>query len=88
MEHGKVDTNQAQIVDALRKVGASVAITSDLGAGYPDLTVGFRGQNYLIEVKILNGKLTRAQVLWHHLWQGQVSIVRNEMEALKVIGAI
>ncbi len=40
MIHGKVDTNQADIVAALRAAGASVADMHELGHGYPDLLVG------------------------------------------------
>ena len=47
----RADSNQAEIVDALRKVGASVQPIHTVGGGVPDLLVGFRGQNYLFEVK-------------------------------------
>lgn len=36
---GKVDGNQTKVVEALRKAGLSVAITSSLGNGFPDLVV-------------------------------------------------
>jgi len=87
----RVDANQAQIVAALRKVGATVTPTHAAGAGFPDITVGFRGVNYLMEVK--DGvkppsaqKLTTAQVKWHGMWRGQVDIVSTDAEALAVIG--
>ena len=48
----RVDANQPEIVDALRKAGASVWII-----GLPvDLLVGFRGKTMLMEVKTMTGK--------------------------------
>lgn len=88
MKHGKVDANQAEIKEALEKVGADVFITSDVAQGYPDLTVGFRGHTFLIEVKTTAGKLTEPQQHFHATWRGHVAIVRNVDEALRVIGAI
>lgn len=48
---GRIDGNQAQIVRALRQVGATVLSLADMGDGCPDLLVGFRGFNILLEVK-------------------------------------
>ena len=48
----RVDETQAEIVAALRKIGASVWII-----GLPlDLLVGYRGRTYLMECKRLEGK--------------------------------
>ena len=47
----KIDANQPEIVAALEAVGASVVSTAGLGNGFPDIVVGFRGINYLIEIK-------------------------------------
>ena len=47
----KVDANQTEIVKALRQVGASVQSLAATGKGCPDLLVGIRGLNFLIEVK-------------------------------------
>jgi hypothetical protein len=44
----KVDANQAAVVAALRKIGASVQPLHGVGAGVPDLLVGFQGRNWLI----------------------------------------
>jgi hypothetical protein len=93
----RVDPAQAEIVDVLRDVGASVAPTSAVGAGFPDLVVGFRGRNYLLEVKQPEGprggssskgqQLNDEQMRWHQRWRGQVSVVRTPSDALRVIGA-
>ena len=46
----KVDDNQKEIVSALRKLGASVLITSQLKNCF-DILVGYKGINYIIEIK-------------------------------------
>lgn len=83
----KVDSNQRAIVQALRACGATVAVTSQLGAGYPDLTVGWRGLNYLMEVKpSVGAKLTEPEAVFHAAWRGQVHVVTSVDEALALVG--
>ena len=85
------DKNQKKIVEHLRQIGASVQDLSDVGGGVPDILVGFKGKNYLLEIKNPESKsygLTENQVLWHDSWNGKVSIVNTLEEALNVIGAI
>lgn len=70
------------IVEALRKAGRSVFILSATGNGVPDLLVGYKGRNYLLEVKEVSGKLTPPQVKFFQEWPGQAAIVRTIEEAL------
>lgn len=89
----KVDRNQAEIVAALRAVGATVQPLHTVGAGCPDLLVGFRGRNVLIEVKDWKAgksdrELNAVQKDWHAGWKGQVARVEDVDAALAVIGAI
>jgi hypothetical protein len=86
----KVDDNQREIVQALRQCGASVQSLAAVGKGVPDLLVGFRGRNYLMEVK--DGKkkpsqraLTEDEAFWVLHWKGDVKVVNNVEEALKVL---
>ena len=80
----RVDLNQQEIVDLARQLGASVCSLTNIGYGCPDLLVGHRGNNYLIEIK--NGsKLTPAQEKWQHIWQGNSAIINNVDELLKVL---
>ena len=86
----RVDGNQAQIVEELRKLGATVAVTSMVGAGFPDLVVGFGGRNFLFEVKDPEKSpskrgLTADQVEWHLEWRGQVAVIHDLSEALEVM---
>jgi hypothetical protein len=87
----KVDANQAEIVAALRDLGASVTPLHAVGKGVPDLLVGFRRQTWLIEVKD-GGKapsdrtLTDHQKEWHASWRGgPVAIVEDVGAALAVV---
>lgn len=47
----KIDTNQPDIVEALRLMGCTVAVTSRLGDGFPDLVVRKGSAVRLVEVK-------------------------------------
>ena len=87
----KADRNQAEIVAALRKAGATVQHLHAVGKGCPDLAVGLRGVNYLIEVKDgmappSQAKLTAPQVKWHAGWKGAVHIAYSVDDALRIVG--
>lgn len=90
----QIDLNQSEIVGALKDVGASIIDTSGVGNGFPDLIVGFRGANYLLEVK--NRKtnygrkgLNKNQIAWAESWHGTPPIVVYSIDdALKAIGVI
>lgn len=88
----RIDANQPEIVQALRDVGASVAVMSMVGNGFPDIVVGYRGQNYLIEIKDgaktpSQRKLTPDEQKFHDLWRGTAHIANSIDEALEIIGA-
>ena len=83
----RVDDNQAEIVDALRRIGATVQPLHAVGQGCPDLLVGFRQANFLFEVK--NGKkppsarkLTKDEKDWIAGWRGPVVVVTSALEAI------
>lgn len=84
----KVDRNQAEIVAALRGVGASVQPIHRVGQGVPDLLVGRGGANYLLEVKMPKEKLTPDELEWHLSWRGQVAVVYGIEDALQVVVTI
>lgn len=86
----KTDRNQGEIVKALRGVGATVQPLHAVGQGCPDLLVGWRGINILIEVKDWNQPpskrvLTDDQVEWHGGWKGQVAKVETVDAALAIL---
>ena len=83
------DKNHAAIVNALRGVGATVADTSALGGGIPDLLAGYKGVNVWIEVKDGAGSLTEDQLEFIAKWRGTpVRVCRNTDEALRAIGVL
>ena len=83
----RVDANQAEIVRALRDVGATVQHLHTVGGGCPDLLVGFRGRTYLMEIKTTLGTLTEAEGDWFADWTGgEASVVRSVSDALRMIG--
>lgn len=76
----RVDGNQALIVDTLRGLGASVHHLHSVGMGCPDLLVGYRRANHLVEVKSPGGKLSPGQVEWHDEWRGAKPVVLRSRE--------
>jgi hypothetical protein len=90
----RVDSNQDQVVEALRAAGATVQSLAAVGQGVPDLLVGFQGQTLLMEVK--NGRkplsqrqLTEDQLKWHGAWRGgPMAIVDGPDAALRMLGVL
>ena len=86
----RIDANQNQIVDALRKVGAVVRIISQ-GDGIPDLLVGYKGYTILMEVKDGDKvpsarKLTEAEQKFFDDWRGgMLAVVNSVEEALEIL---
>ena len=88
MTRRRRDSNQADIVAALRATGASVAVLANVGGGVPDLLVGWRGANLLLEIKNLDGRgnrLTPAEREFMDTWRGQVAIVEDVTGALALL---
>ena len=79
----KTDINQQAIVDAYRRLGASVLLLHRVGQGCPDICLGVDGLNVLQEIKMPKGKLTPDEAEWHESWRGQVEIVRSVDEAIE-----
>lgn len=89
----KIDDNQPEIVAAFRRMGCTVAITSAVGAGFPDLVVSYRGKNLMVEVKDGSRppsaqKLTADQEKFHAGWRAPIYIVRDVGDAIALINAI
>jgi hypothetical protein len=87
----RTDSNHAEIIKALRKIpNLSVFSTHEVGKGFPDIVIGYKGINYLIEIKDGNKppsarKLTDCEVKFHQDWNGQISIIKNLDELLQII---
>lgn len=89
----RVDVNQPSIVDDLRAAGVSVQPLHGVGMGCPDLLCGWRGANFVFEVKDPDKppsgrKLTEWQEVWHVNWSGQVDVIHSAEDALQIMGAV
>jgi len=90
----RIDRNQPAIVAALRAAGCTVAITSMVGQGFPDLVVATPA-GVLLLVEIKDGslppsarELTPAQRQFHTTWGSRVDVVHSVQEALALLETI
>ncbi len=81
----RADLNQTSIVMGLRAIGCTVTVLSQVGGSCPDLLVGYRSVNYLLEVKSGNNKLSPGQREFHANWRGRINVVRTVDEAIQVV---
>jgi Holliday junction resolvase len=86
----RVDENQKEIVQALRKVGASVLSLAALGKGVPDLLISIGNKTLMVEIKDgrkppSKRKLTADQEAFHASWSGEIAVVTSVDEALEII---
>lgn len=86
----KVDSNQGELVKALRRMGASVEITSASHDGFTDLVVGFQGVTVLVEVKDgslepSRRRLTPAQEVVHGRFTGAITVIETLEQAVALI---
>lgn len=89
----RIDNNHVEIVKGLRAVGATARSTAAVGDGFPDVVAGYRGVNYLFEIK--DGSkppskraLTPDEQKFHAEWRGAATVITSLDDALKAIGAI
>jgi len=81
-KHARIDANQKKIVSHLRDIGCTVLVTSQLGKGAPDIIVGYKGKNYLIEIKdgekrLSQQKLTPDEIKFQSEWKGTYFVINN-----------
>lgn len=87
----KIDANQNKVVEALRGIpGVTIAITSQLGGGFVDFILGYKGVNYMIELKDgdkppSQRKLTEDEEKFHRQWKGQISVCSSFDDVFKVV---
>lgn len=86
----RVDSNQKEIVEGLRKHGASVLITSQLKNCF-DILVGYNDVNYIMEIKdgkkpLSKRRLTSGEQKFKEEWKGGAYYVVESLEsALNII---
>lgn len=88
----RVDANQAAVVKALRKIGASVTPIHVVGKGVADLLVSFRNVWWVMEVKDGSKppsarELTPDEREWIAGQKALVAIVNSPEEAVRLVAA-
>ncbi len=94
-KYKRTDANQTEVVEGLRKIGCSVAVTSAVGDGFPDIVVGrtdINGEkkNWLVEIKDGNKppskrRISPDQIEFHGQWRGQIAVVNSLDEAINLV---
>lgn len=79
----RVDKNQKDIVDAFRKMGATVIDLSKVGKGIPDLMIGYNNKTALVEIKAdEKKKLTPHQEAFFREWNGGTLARVNDIDGV------
>ena len=83
----RTDGNHSLVVEQLREAlpEANIFDSSGAGRGFPDLVIGWKGFNFLVELKNPargRTRLTKAQVGFHENWQGPIFIAHSSLEVL------
>ncbi len=86
----RIDKNQKEIVAFFRSYGATVAHLHEVGKGCPDLCVGYKGENLLVEIKDGSRppsarKLTPVQKEFHDNWTGKIYIIESVQQAKELL---
>lgn len=89
----RTDRNHKEILDYCRSRGASVYSTHALGKGFPDIVMGYKGINYLLEVKDgakppSQRKLTLDEEAFHGKWKGMLHIIKSTSDIDSIIDAV
>ena len=89
----KIDENQPALVELIRAMGVSVAITSAAHDGFTDLVIGFGGVTVLVEVKDgskepARRKLTPQQVTFHGSFKGAITVIENVQQAVELVNRL
>jgi hypothetical protein len=89
---GRTDANQSEIVAAYEELYCRVIDTHKVGQGYPDLTVRVgtrRGPMVqLVEVKTLDGELSKSQQRFKSEWGSCVVVVQTREEVFAHVEAV
>lgn len=87
----KTDANHKEIMNAFRQIPyLSVFSTHMVGKGFPDIVVGYRGINLLVEIKDgkkspSQRKLTKDEMVFHRQWNGQVIVITCVEDIYKLL---
>lgn len=70
----RVDGNQNQIIEELKQAGINVANTSQVGNGFPDTVICYKGINILLEIKMPGKDLRGNQRDFFDNWMGPIIV--------------
>ncbi len=87
----RTDGNHTEIQRVVETVGATWQSLASVGKGCPDCLVGYRGHNYVWEIKNPDQppskrKLTPDEEAWHAAWGGEVEVIETREDALASLG--
>jgi hypothetical protein len=89
----RTDANHSALVSAFHGCGATVCSLASLGHGCPDLLIGFRGANLLVECK--DGaksksriRLTPLQEEFIRTWRGKVHVIDSVDAAINLLRTV
>lgn len=93
MRARKIDKNQPGLVKQMRQVGMSVFVTSMVGNGFVDVVCGYRGMNFLIEIKDpaqphSKRKLTPDEQIFHDNWKGSTHVVETIFDVMRILNEV
>jgi len=77
------DSNQAGIVKELRSIGCTVFVVS--ATCKMDIIVGWRGNNYLFEIKQPGKELRASQKELHASWNGQIDRAESFEDCMRIM---
>ena len=87
----KTDNNHKEILDQCRKIPQLTAFsTHTIGKGFPDIVVGYKGLNYLFEIKDplkpkSARKLTQHESSFFCNWKGQVNVIHTIEDIIEIL---
>ena len=82
MRAKRTDQNQAGLIRDLRTAGFSVADTSSVGKGFPDLVIARNGRTLLVEVKTKKGQLRQSQRDFIAGWSAGVIVAKTVWDVI------
>jgi len=71
------DLCQKKVIEELIACGASVYDTHEVGKGFTDIVFGWRGVNYLMELKSKTKPREKSQVAFAKEWRGSHALLRD-----------
>lgn len=84
MTRPKVDLNQKDIVNDLRKLGFTVLLLNRVKNGCPDILIGKGEINFLVEIKTTKkDKLTEDEFKFFETWKGQKCVATTTEEVVE-----